>query len=169
MDRYLQQFDREGMYGTVSSGLSDKEGRWQAFIDYSKAYHTSLTNRRWQIDNSFDEEDVGAVEEAAFKMIRLRTLKGLPKVHQLMRDFPKMCALKESRREILKVANEVDAALPTKDQFDADGNPLSWGDIDAKWGERNQQTLIYRTKKALECVESSRQRETPLALLLISA
>jgi len=35
VDRYLQYFEREGMYGSISSGVSDKEGRWQAFIDYS--------------------------------------------------------------------------------------------------------------------------------------
>jgi hypothetical protein len=165
VDRYLQQFGREGMYGTVSSGLSDKEGRWQAFKDYSKAYHTSLTNKRWQIENGFDDENVGAVEEAAFKMIKLRTLKGLPKVHQLMRELPKMCALKESRKEILKVANDVDVSLPKEEQFDGEGNALSWENVDAKWAQRHQQTLIYRTKKALDCVNSSRERETPLALL----
>jgi len=165
VDRYLQQFDRSGMYGTISSGLSDKEGRWQAFIDYSKKYQTSLSNKQWQIANGFDEEDVGAIEEAAFKLIKLRTLKGLPKIHQVMRELPKMCALKDSRKEILKIANEVDVSLPNEECFDGNGNPLKLEDIDAKWAQRHQQTLIYHTKRALDYAEASHEKETPLVLL----
>ena len=165
VDRYLQHFDREGMYGTISSGMSVREGRWQAFIDYSNIYHTRLKNKKWQIENDLDEEDIGTIEEAAFKMIRLRTLKGLPKIHQLMRELPKMCARKESRKEILKVADEVDASLPKEELFDAQDNPLSWEDVDAKWAQRNQQKMIMLVKKASEFVESSREKETPLTLL----
>lgn len=165
VDRYLQQFDREGMYGTISSGVSDREGRWQAFIDYSNSYSTRLKNQQWQIENAVDEEDVGAIEEAAFKMIRLRTLKGLPKIHQIMRGLPKMCALKESRKQILSIANEVDSLLPHDEQFDAEGNALSPEDVDKKWAHRHQQKLIMLTKKALDFVESSKEKETPLMLL----
>ncbi len=96
IDRYLQQFERGGMYGAISSGKSDSEGRWQAFIDYARIYHTHLKNPQWQIEKGIDDDDIGAIEEAAFKMIRLRTLTGLPKIHQIMRALPKMCALKES-------------------------------------------------------------------------
>lgn len=165
VERYLQHFDREGMYGTISSGVSDKEGRWQAFVDYSKFFYTYLNNPQWQIKCGVDEEDIGAIEEAAFKMIRLRTIKGLPKVHQLMRKLPKLCARKESRKEILSIANEVDGSLPRQEQFDKDGNPLSWEDVDGKWAERHRRTLTHRTKKAIESLEDSREKETPLALL----
>ena len=44
VDRYLQMYGREGLYGTVSEGRSDREGRWQAFMDYSHAYHRSFTS-----------------------------------------------------------------------------------------------------------------------------
>lgn len=165
IDRYLQQFDRPGMYGTISSGVSDKEGRWQAFKDYSDAYHNNLKSEQWQIKNDFDDEDIGTFEEAAFKMIRLRTLKGLPKIHQIMRKLPKMCALKESKKELLNIANEVDSSLPQNEQFDNEGNPLSPDDIDKKWAHHHQQKLIMLTKKALDFVESSREKETPLMLL----
>jgi hypothetical protein len=165
VDRYLQHFEREGMYGTISSGVSDKEGRWQAFIDYSNAYHNRLKNQQWRIENALDEEDVGTLEEAAFKMIRLRTLTGLPKIHQVMRALPKMCALKESKKEVLKIANEVDSSFPHEEQFDREGKALSLDDIDKKWAQRHQQKLIMLTKKALDFVESSKEKETPLALL----
>lgn len=164
-ERYLAHLDREELYEAISSGASDKGGRWQAFIDYSKFYYNYLTNKQWQITNGVAEEDIGALEDAAFKMIRLRTFKGLPKIHQLMRKLPKMCALPDSRKEILNIADEVDALLPENDQFDADGNELSPADIDAKWAEHNRKMLIHRTKKAMECLDESREKDTPLALL----
>ena len=165
VDRYLQQFDREGMYGTISSGVSDKEGRWQAFIDYSNACSTRLKNPQWQIENSVDDEDIGTIEEAAFKMIRLRTLTGLPKIHQIMRQLPKMCALKESRKQILSIADQVDSSLPQEDQYDAQGNPLSSDDIDRKWAQRHQPRLIMLAKKAWAFTENAIEKETPLTLL----
>jgi hypothetical protein len=164
-ERYLQHFSREGLYEAISKGVSDKEGRWQAFIDYSKFYQTRLKNREWQIQSGVEEEDIGAIEDAAFKMIRLRTFKGLPKIHQMMRELPKLCALKESRKELLKIADEVEPSLPKGEQFDANGSALSWEHVDAKWGLHHQQTLIYHTKKALDHVETSREKETPIALL----
>lgn len=76
-----------------------------------------------------------------------------------------MCALKESRKQILSIANEVDSSLPPDEQFDAQGNALSLDDVDKKWAQRHQQKLIMLTKKALDFAESSREKETPLMLL----
>jgi hypothetical protein len=165
VDRYLQYFDREGMYGSMSSGVSDKSGRWQAFIDYSHVYSGRLMNEQWRLDNGLNEEDIPAIEEAAFKMIRLRTLKGLPKVHQIMRSLPGMCSLKESRKEIFCVANDIDANLPASEQFDADGKPLSPDEVDKKWAQLHQPKLIMLTKKALDFAEQSKEKETPVVLL----
>jgi hypothetical protein len=163
--RYLTLLDREELYELISSGASDKEGRWQAFIDYSKFYYNCLKNNQWLVKNGIADEDVGALEDAAFKMIRLRTLRGLPKVHQLMRKLPKMCALPDSRKEVLNIANEVDTSLSEHDQFDADGDALSPADVDLKWADRNRRTLIHRTKRAMECLEDFREKDTPLTLL----
>ena len=165
VDLYLRQFDREGMYGTISLGKSDREGRWEAFKDYSNFRSIRLKNQKWQIENAIDEDDIGTIEEAAFKMIRLRTLKGLPKIHQIMRALPKMCALKESRKHILSIANEVDSFLPQDEQYDGEGNPLSFDDVDRKWAQRHQSKVIMHTKSALNSVESSKDKETPLKLL----
>lgn len=164
-DRYLAHLDRERIYEAISSGASDKEGRWQAFIDYSKFYGNYLTNVKWRLKNNVAEEDIGAIEDAAFKMIRLRTFKGLPKVHQLMRKLAKIVALEDSRKELLFIANEVDASIPADNQFDADGNALSGADIDGKWADLNRRTLIHRTKRAMECLEDYHEKETSLALL----
>src|SRR5262249_43817287 len=78
VDRYLQTLSRDGFYATVSGGRSDREGRWQAFIDYSHAYHKNFINPKWRIEKGVEESDIGAFEDAAFKIIRLRDLRGLP-------------------------------------------------------------------------------------------
>src|SRR5260370_12587004 len=44
VDRYLKQFRREGQYRTISTGMSDPEGPWQAFIDYSQTYSRHVDN-----------------------------------------------------------------------------------------------------------------------------
>ncbi len=153
------------MYGAISAGVSDKEGRWQAFLDYSNQYVTKLANPEWLIESGVDEDEIGAIESAAFKIIRLRSLKGLPKVHQIMRQLPKMCALRESRKHILSIANQVDYSLPAAEQFDEAGEALSSSDVDRKWAARNQQMLIMLTKKALDHIENTREKETPVMLL----
>jgi hypothetical protein len=82
-----------------------------------------------------------------------------------MRKLTKMVALEDSRKELLLISNEVDTSIPTEDQFDADGNGLSGGDIDGKWADLNRRTLMHRAKRAMECLEDYQEKETPLALL----
>lgn len=167
VDRYLQSFGRDGLYGTVSSGPGDKEGRWQAFIDYSNSYQRNFENKRWLMEKGVDEEDIGAIEDAAFKMIRLRHLKGLPnpKVHMVMRQLPKLCAHKPARKELLKISEEVEATLPVKELKDEKGNWLSIEQNDRKWVDRYHQNIIHRLKKAIEYQEAQQEKETPVTLL----
>ena len=165
IDRYLKTFSRERLYHLVSAGPYDPEGRWQAFIDYSITYNKHFKNPKWLLENGVEEEDIGALEDAAFKMIRLRQLKGLPKIHMIMRQLSKLSAVKESRKELLKISEEVDAVLPKKDTIDTNGNPLPLEANDRKWVERFQSNIIHRVKKALEIKESAQEKETPLALL----
>jgi hypothetical protein len=112
IDRYLKQFRREGQYRTISTGMSDPEGRWQAFIDYSQTYAQYFQNPKRMIELGIEEEEVGVIEEAAFNVIRLRVIPDMPKVHSIMRDLPKYCRTKEGKREILKIADEVEPGLP---------------------------------------------------------
>jgi hypothetical protein len=83
----------------------------------------------------------------------------------IMRQFPKLSAVKESRKELLKISEEVDATLPSKERFDGKGNPLSVDQNDRKWVERYQQDAIHRLKKALDYQESNQEKETPITLL----
>ncbi len=165
VDRYLEMFSREGLYHTVSEGPWDREGRWQAFIDYSNTYHRNLANAAWRIEKGIEESDIGAIEDAAFKIIRLRDLRGLPKVHKVMRDLPKLIARPEGRKEILKVGDEVYVSLPKNEYKNDSGEQLSIKEVDEKWAVHNQRAIIHHVKKAIEYHDTSSEKETPLSLL----
>lgn len=164
VDRYLKQFRREGQYRAISTGMSDPEGRWQAFIDYSSTYSRFFGNPKQRIDLGIEEDEIGGIEEAAFDIIRLRTLPDMPKVHMIMRDLPKYCGMKEGKREVLKIADEVEPVLPRDECLDKDGT-LPMADVEAKWAARNQRPIIYHIKKARDIHLSKKERETPLELL----
>ncbi|MCC6695795.1 MAG: hypothetical protein IT365_09210 [Candidatus Hydrogenedentes bacterium] len=165
VDKYLKQFRREGQYRTISSGMSDPEGRWQAFIDYSNTYNRHFRNPKRLIELGIEEDEIGEIEEAAFDIIRLRHLPDLPKVHVIMRDLPNFCRTKEGKKEIKKIAKEVEPVLPRDQCFDPQGNPLSADAVDMKWAANNREAIIYHTKKASQCHETLKEKETPIELL----
>ncbi len=165
VERYLRQFRREGQYRTISTGRSDPEGRWQAFIDYSNTYHRYFKNPKRRIEYGIEEEDIGIIEEAAFNIIRLRTIPDMPKVHTIMRNLPKYCRTKEGKKAIMKIAEEVEPVLPRQECLDKQRTPLSADAIEDKWAARNQEAIIYHVKKASRSHETRKDKETPLELL----
>ena len=165
IERYLQQFRREGQYRMISAGISDKEGRWQAFKDYSNTYHRVLMNRKRLLDLGVEEEDIGAIEEAAFDIIRLRVIPDLPKVHAIMRSLPKYCRTPMGKKSILTIRDEVDPVLPPKERRDASGNPLPSDTIEAKWAAKNKRSIIHHVRKAARLHETTKDKETPLELM----
>ncbi len=87
------------------------------------------------------------------------------KVHKVMRDLPKLIARPEGRKEILKVSDEVDASLPKDEYHSEAGDALSIDEVDVKWVNRSQQSIIHHVKKAIEYHDTSAEKETPLGLL----
>lgn len=60
VDRYLKQFRRDGQYRTIATGMSDPEGRWQAFGDYSRyVYSRYFDNPKKLIDLDVAEDERG--------------------------------------------------------------------------------------------------------------
>jgi hypothetical protein len=165
VERYLKQFKREGQYRTISTGMSDPEGRWQAFIDYSLTYTRVFKNAKRLLEFNIEEEDVGSIEEAAFDIIRLRSIPDMPKVHTIMRDLPKYCSTKDGKREIIKITEEVDPILPAKEMKNEKGDPLPLEQVDAKWITKNRTAIIHHLKKARNRHEIIKEKETPLELL----
>jgi len=165
VDRYLKQFGRDGLYRTISAGMSDREGRWQAFIDYSNTYTRYFNDPKHLIEYGIAEDEIGAIEESAFDVIRLRAVPDMPKVHVIMRNLAKYCRTKEGKKAIKKIAEEVDPVLPTEEHVTDDGRGLAIPEIDAKWAARNKRSIIYHLKKASRSHETLKEKETPLELL----
>jgi hypothetical protein len=165
IDRYLKQFNREGEYKTVSSGMGDPGGRWQAFKDYSDVYMNHFCNSKKLIDLNIEEDEVGEIEEAAFNIIRLRKIPDMPKVHNIMRKLPKYLGEKDGKKAIIKISDEVEPLLPQKEYYDENGNALSHDEIDAKWDAKNKGTITYRLKQAAREYEDRLEKVTPLQLL----
>ena len=165
IDRYLKQFQREKQYQTVSSGIGDKEGRWQAFLDYSNTYETKFKNENFRINNELQEDEIGTIEEAAFDIIRLRTIPDMPKVHNIMRDLHKYCSNRESKKEILLIPKNVEPLLPIDEQFTDTEHHLSREDIDAKWASKNKEPITFHIKRAHTYWSAQKEKETPIELL----
>jgi hypothetical protein len=164
-ERYLKQFGREGLYRTISTSISDREGRWQALKDYSNTLSGVFQNQAKLLEYGIEESEIGTIEEAAFDIIRLRVIPDMPKVHSIMRNLAKLCHTKEGKRAILAIVDKVEARLPASECRDESDNPLKLDAVDAKWAAKNQQAIIHNVKKASECHEIQKGRETPLELM----
>lgn len=165
VDKYLRQFGREGLYRTISTGMGDPEGRWQAFIDYSTTYHREFRNKKRLVELGIEDTEIGAIEEAAFDIIRLRTIPNGPKVHVIMRNLAKYCRVKEGKKAILKIPQCVTPVLLPEECVDQNGKPLSAAQIDAKWAAKYKRDIIYNLKKAADSHDARKEKETPLELL----
>lgn len=148
IDRYLESLGRPEHYQSVSTRSGDPEGRWQAFVDYAEFYRNKLRNQRNRANIGVEEYDVPAIEHAAFKVIRLRALPGLGKVHTIMRRLPKYC--KHAKKELIELDRNVKHELPDFECFDSEGNRLSFQMIDQKWAGKYRTEIVHRIHKAHE-------------------
>ncbi len=164
VDDYLSIIGRDGLYATVSSGPADRAGRWEAFIDYYARVKKNLIDPNKRIKMGIDEDEIGDIEEIAFKIIRKREFPDLPKVHMLMRQLPKMLENKHSKRELEKLL-DVDIDLDSEDCFDSEGNEFDEKTKDNIWGQKNASILINQVKKAKRIIDYEKERETSITLL----
>jgi hypothetical protein len=164
IDQYLEQLGRPGLYYTISTGISDREGRWQAFLDYSKNIRMKLDDEYKRMKMEVEEDEVGDVEDIAFKIIRKREFPDLPKAHMIMRKLPKWLANKEAKKELFKLL-KINLELPKEDCFDEDGNEYDERKKDQIWNTKNQTTLIKHVKIAQQIIEREKDIETPLTLI----
>lgn len=163
VDRYLSYLGREDLYTTVQAGTGDPEGRWQAFVDYSKLYE-KLIDEKKRLKVGIGEDEVGSIEDAAFKIIRMRELPGLPKVHQIMRDLNKWLANEDSKEELLKLV-DTKLGLPKEETFDASGKEKDHRELDKIWRAKYQEKIAKHVRKARDYHEYKEEKETPVRLL----
>ena len=162
IDRYLKAINRPGQYNYISRGPGDSEGRWQAFTDYSAVLDQLKSSKR-RDEMNIREEEVGAIEQAAFKIIRLREIPNMGKVHTIMRDLPRLC--KHAKEELLELNRQVKDDIPEEERVDDEGKALSPLEIEKKWQQRNKQQITYRLTRAHDRLEGRCEREAPLNLL----
>ena len=168
VDRYLEALGREGQYKNISSGGTDREGRWQAFHDYSITYYDTFQKPTRMIEFNIEDDDVGDLEAAAFNIIRLRKIPDMPKVHEIMRKLPKYCKDNDGKKELLKLGREIDLKLPSAEQFDEEGNEYGASDVDDKWVAKNKKTIAFHVNRAAHYSAELTKKETPIELLRVS-
>lgn len=171
VDRYLSTFNRVGLYNTISEGSGDKEGRWQAFIDYSNLYTGTLKNKVCLEKLKINENEIGKIENAIFKVIRKRSLNAsdlessIGKVHDFVRKVPKYLNNPEAKKYILKIADDAKEDIPNDLKFNKDGSKIDERDIDEKWGNYYKKEILGNLIQAHKFVISQNERDKPLELL----
>jgi len=163
IDRYLSYLGRDGLYSTVSTSVGDSEGRWQAFYDYYKSVYQKLTDEEKRMNLKINEDEVGKIEDVAFKIIRKREFPNT-KAHKIMRDLPKWLKNKDSKKELLKLV-DIEFELPKEERFDEKGKEYGERTIDKIWSKKHASEFINRVKKARDYYEREKGQETPITLL----
>lgn len=159
IDRYLNKWERNKLYSSISEGRADREGRWYSFIPYYQLYK-QLQNEKSRIKLEVDEDEVGDVEDVAFKIIRKKDFPDNMKLMEVVRKFSKILKNKYAKKELMKIQdNSVEL---NKNEFNATDDLKT---IDKKWGQKNATVIIGRVKKAIQIVEHEKEVETPLTLL----
>lgn len=165
IDKYLLYLGRPGHYNTISEGRGDSEGRWQAFLDYYKTVYKKLTDDRQRTKLGIFEEEVGKVENIAFKIIRKREIEGInKKAHQIMRDLTKLIEKENVKKELFKLI-PIKFSLPDNELKDEQGNEIDEKTKDIIWGNKYGQELIWHVKEAYEIFEHKKENESPISLL----
>jgi hypothetical protein len=167
VDRYLSNLGREGLYSTISKGLGDPEGRWQAFLDYYNFFYKNTENPKELIKLGIEEDEIGKIEDVAFKVIRMRQLRGLPgvnKVHHAMRELSKWLKVESSRKELLKLT-DIGLEWPEEESCDKDGRPYSDRTIDQLWSQKHGPKINAQLVKVINNFEQKKDQETPINLL----
>jgi hypothetical protein len=154
VDAYLGHFDEDGRYDRISSGRGDREGRWEAFKDFSKTYHRKLTDNGWKIKQGVSDSEATEIITAAFNIIRLRDIKSPKKLSQIMREFHNQVDNKESRKIYIRQGKDVEAPK-TSETLNQEND----------WIKKNASTIIYSVRKASEEHELVVGVETPLKRL----
>jgi hypothetical protein len=162
-ERYLTHIGKDGQYHLVSKGKTDKDGRWQAFKDYSKLY-SMLTSPSDRAKLGVEEDEIGELEAAAFNLIRTKEMPNSRKLHEIMRDLKEMLRTAEGKEEI-KDIGAIPSTVTIDDLKDKSLKEASDVDLERAWLTKNRETIYWKLNKALKRKEHTEEREVPLDLL----
>jgi len=158
VDDYLESLGRPEHYASV-------EGRWQSFIDLSNFYYKNLQNERWRIEANLDEDDIGLVQDIAFKIIRKQNIKGYRgKFHQIFRDFSKFITNSDAKENIFLLTKKT-KDLTSREKQDDDGNEYELIEQDIKWGAKNENIFAQAINAAYSSIDTQKENENSLTLI----
>ena len=163
VDEYLEAIGRPGEYWAVSRGLGDPEGRWQAFIDLSQAFWTRVKTPRGLRAMGIDEKEAGAIMQAAYTVIRMRTLPNFGKLNEIMRALPKYT--EHGKPHLLELVRNIKHNLPADDVADDQGQLLPQEAVEEKWKNKYRTEVTRRLIHAREASQSGDEKNAPFALL----
>ncbi len=161
IDLYLERLGRSGLYENISLG---KEGRWEAFLDYYNYVAQKLDDDKKKYELVSDDKEVGIVKDIAYKIIRKREFRDLPKVHEIMRKLPQILNNPEAKETIFQIKN-IKMDLPKEDLFE-DGKEIDERKKDQRWGSKNASDLHRYVAKALNIISYQHEKEKPIDLLM---
>lgn len=171
VDRYLKLFDRQGLYNLISESVNDKDGRWQAFIDYSLFYDGILNNAAKQVEYKIKDTEVRKIENSIFKIIRKRSLNSkelesaIGKLHDFVRKAPKYLKNQDAKKFLLKIADDVKEDIPESLKTNKDGEKYDDREIDEKWGLHFKNEILGNLIQAHKIIANQSDRDKPLELL----
>lgn len=164
IDRYLANLGKEDLYSIISMGMADREGRWQAFYDYSKSVYQKLEDDKQRMKLGIEEDEIGDIEDAAFKIIRMREIPDMPKVHMIIRNFSKWISNDKSKRELIKLV-DIEPELLYEETIDENGDECTPRVIDQRWAKKHKTKVTKHVKDARNLYERRKEKETPIDLL----
>lgn len=170
-DKYLKFFNKEGHYNTISESAGDKEGRWQAFIDYSDFAENILSNADERNKLGVEEGDVSKIHASIFKIIRKRDINNtlestIGKLHAFVRgsNLKKYLSNPEAKKSLLKINEGVLTHIPEQEKFE-DGERLTERRIDEIWGQKVSKPLFNSLVAAYNAVHTQKVLDQPLDIL----
>lgn len=163
VEEYLETIGRPGEYWAVSRGLGDPEGRWQAFIDLSQSFWEKAKTPKGRQNMGIDEMEAGAIMQAAYSVIRLRTVPVFGKLHNIMREFPKY--IKHGKAKLLELEKNTKHTLPDADIINEDGDRISQDAIEEKWKNKYREEITRRLVQARDASEKEGEKSAPFTLL----
>ena len=163
VEEYLEAIGRPGEYWAVSRGLGDPEGRWQAFIDLSQAFWTRAKTRPGLDKMGINEKEAGAIMQAAYSTIRLRTVPTFGKLHDIMRELPKYT--EHGKAQLLELTRNTKHVLPAAETITDDGEQLSRDAVEEKWKHKYRTEITRRLVQARDASQTGSEKNAPLTLL----
>ena len=167
IDEYLEYLGTPKAYNKISTGPSDKEGRWEAFLQFSKGLGSVLEDKKSMLKYKIKDNEVGKIKDAVFKIIRRREFPksvGVRKLNQFVQEMPKIFSNPEAKKELFHL-NDIPLKLDKKDIIDKDGKQISERAKDRKWGKLHGTKIIGTVKRGYGFYTNILEREGPLTLL----